>query len=361
VAASECVRPADETALVIEAAEAEPLVAEFRAAFDRSAVEGAPAHVTLLYPFLHPDAISDEELRELGAFFARRASFDFELAGVCGFPGVLYLVPDPLPPFDGLTRALADRYPACPPYGGAFADPIPHLTVAQSPPAPSLDDVAARFQARADAVPPIRCTAGSVTLLVKRGGRWSRGPRFPLAAVATRTIETARLRLVPLAPEHADALHEVYRDPAVRRFLVSRPTSREDFERIFARALECGRTLGMWAIFPRDGDQLLGRCGFYSFSERARPELAILLASEAWGRGLASEAAGACLRFAFEERGWSEVVALVRPGNAPALRVLHKLGMSPEATLELAGEPAQLHRMTRAGLARTTVRAAPPS
>lgn len=170
----------------------------------------------------------------------------------------------------------------------------------------------------------------------------------------TRALETARLRLVPLAPGHADALHEIYRDPSVRRFLISRSDSRADFENIFARALECSRTLGMWAILPRDEDRLLGRCGFYAFSERARPELAILLAREAWGRGLASEAARACLRFAFEERDFSEVIAVVRPGNAPALRLLSKLGMSPEATIELAGEPAALHRIDAEGFERAT-------
>jgi ribosomal-protein-alanine N-acetyltransferase len=168
----------------------------------------------------------------------------------------------------------------------------------------------------------------------------------------THTLETARLRLVPLAPEHADALHEIYGDPAVRRFLISRPESRADFDGIFARALECGRTLGMWAILPRGGDRLLGRCGFYSFSERARPELAILLASEAWGRGLATEAARACLRFAFDERGVAEVVAVVRPGNAPALGLLRRLGMSPEATIEIGGEPAAFHRIDAEGFAR---------
>lgn len=237
-------RPADETALVIEVAEAEPLVAEFRAAFDRSAALGAPAHVTLLYPFLHPDAISDEALRELEAFFARRAAFDFELAGVCGFPGVLYLVPDPLPPFDGLTRALADHYPACLPYGGAFADPIPHLTVAQSPPAPSLDEVAARFQARADPALPIRCTAGAVTLLVKRSGRWSRGPRFPLAAGATperAPVPGLRyLRSPPLANEELNAL-----------FRSAWPARAErDFAPILRRSL-------VW-ITARDGPRLVG-------------------------------------------------------------------------------------------------------
>jgi ribosomal-protein-alanine N-acetyltransferase len=175
----------------------------------------------------------------------------------------------------------------------------------------------------------------------------------------THTLETARLRLVPLAPEHADALHEIYGDPAVRRFLISRPDSRAEFDGIFARALECGRTLGMWAILPRDGDRLLGRCGFYAFSERARPELAILLASEAWGRGLATEAARACLRFAFDEKRFSEVIAVVRPGNASALRLLHKLGMSPEATIEIGGEPAQLHRVSRAEFASPAARPSP--
>jgi ribosomal-protein-alanine N-acetyltransferase len=166
----------------------------------------------------------------------------------------------------------------------------------------------------------------------------------------TRAIETGRLRLEPLGREHADGLYGIYRDPAVARFLISRPDSREDFERIFERALECGRTLGMWAIRDRaTHGRLLGRCGFYSFSERARPELAILLASSAWGRGLASEASLACLRHAFEERGFAEVIAIVRPGNVAALHVVGKLGFLPEATLELAGEPALLHRVDRAG------------
>lgn len=165
----------------------------------------------------------------------------------------------------------------------------------------------------------------------------------------TRTIATARLRLEPLAREHADRLYEIYLDPAVRRFLISRPDSRTDFERIFERALECGRTLGMWAVLDEAEGHLVGRCGFYPFSERARPELAMLLAASAWGRGLATEASLACLRLAFEERGFGEAIAIVRPGNTPALRVLRKLGMRPEATLELAGEPAELHQVDPGG------------
>jgi len=36
-------------------------------------------------------------------------------------------------------------------------------------------------------------------------------------------LETARLRLEPLAPEHGEALRAIWSDPEVARFLISRP------------------------------------------------------------------------------------------------------------------------------------------
>jgi hypothetical protein len=170
----------DESALVVLVPEAEPLVASFRSRYDRSAIRGMPAHVTVLYPFVHPDAISDALLADLGALFAGARRFAFRLAGTCGFPGVLYLAPEPFAPFDALVRAAAARFPETPPYGGAIADPVPHLTVAQDPPAPSLDEVAERFLAAAAAALPLECRADEVRLAVKRAGRWSIGPGFAL-------------------------------------------------------------------------------------------------------------------------------------------------------------------------------------
>ncbi len=46
------------------------------------------------------------------------------------FPAnVVYLAPDPAEPFVALTEALAAAFPDCPPYGGAFDEPVPHLTI----------------------------------------------------------------------------------------------------------------------------------------------------------------------------------------------------------------------------------------
>ena len=170
----------EETALVVLVPEAEPLVTRFRARFDRSAIAGLPAHITVLYPFLHPDSISIEIVSDIRSLFRDFGRFRFSLCGVCGFPGVAYLIPDPLAPFDALTNAAVARFPETPPYGGAFANLVPHLTIAQQPPAPCLAEITSRLLLEAGTMLPVECVATEVTLVIKRAGRWSIGPKFAL-------------------------------------------------------------------------------------------------------------------------------------------------------------------------------------
>ena len=46
-----------------------------------------------------------------------------------------------------------------------------------------------------------------------------------------------------------------------------------------------------------------------------------------WGRGIATQAAQACLRYAFEEVGTERVIAGADAPNTTSLRVIEKLGM----------------------------------
>src|SRR5262245_18674457 len=118
-----------ETAIVVLVSEAEPLIGEHRRRHTDEGAHGMGAHVTLLYPF------GDDGLMTAGAREVIRGfdAFDFSLIRLVRFPGnprVLCLRPDPDTPFRALTRALATRFPEHPPYGGKYADPIPHATVA---------------------------------------------------------------------------------------------------------------------------------------------------------------------------------------------------------------------------------------
>ena len=91
---------------------------------------GVLAHITLLGPFIPEPDIDDGVLGDLERYFADVTSFGFTLSGVSEFPGgPTYLVPEPVGVFRRLTLGLLRVFPEFPPYGGAFDDVVPHLSV----------------------------------------------------------------------------------------------------------------------------------------------------------------------------------------------------------------------------------------
>ena len=118
------------SALLVAVPEAEPAVREHRAGLDSSARDGVPAHLTVLYPFLPPASIDNAVLASLRQLFAGFAPFDVTLDRVSWFgEDVVWLAPRDDAPFRALTGAAFAAFPNCPPYGGAYADVIPHLTI----------------------------------------------------------------------------------------------------------------------------------------------------------------------------------------------------------------------------------------
>jgi hypothetical protein len=169
-----------ESALVVLAPEAEPWVKPFRDRYDPSASVGVPAHVTILYPFRPPPEIDADVLATLQSLFAGVRAFACDLVELRRFPGVVYLAPVPDDPFRLLTQAVFARFPEAPPYGGAFAEVIPHLTLAQRPEPEILDQVAAEFTRTAGSRLPIRALVTGVALMDNTQGMWQVRTTFPL-------------------------------------------------------------------------------------------------------------------------------------------------------------------------------------
>ena len=120
-----------ESAIIIKVPEVEHIVGPHRRTLDPSAEWGVPAHVTLLYPFLHPSTIDADVLRRLVEVVARHREFDVQFLQTDWFgEEVLWLSPEPDLPFRRLTNTLTATFPETPPYAGAILDPTPHLTVA---------------------------------------------------------------------------------------------------------------------------------------------------------------------------------------------------------------------------------------
>jgi 2'-5' RNA ligase len=170
-----------ESALIIAVPEAEPLVKKLRARFDSSAAVGVPAHITILYPFMPPDKITPEILADLRHLFAQVPAFWFPLPETRRFPDVFYLAPSPAGPFKALTQAVVERYPNYPPYGGAFAEVIPHLTIADVDDAKQLEDIEREFRQQHGAQLPVKARASAVLLIENSSGRWETREQFGLS------------------------------------------------------------------------------------------------------------------------------------------------------------------------------------
>jgi 2'-5' RNA ligase superfamily protein/aminoglycoside-2''-adenylyltransferase len=162
-----------ESSLVIPVPAADPVAPRWR---DRSKAAGAgiPSHITVLYPFIPPDAIDDTAERAIASILAGFAPFRFRLDRVERFPGALYLAPEPVEPFVALTEALWAHWPEHPPYDGAYDTVIPHLTVFDGEEPPGVAEVI-------EGALPIEGEAREMWLMVEGAdGRWTTRRRFPL-------------------------------------------------------------------------------------------------------------------------------------------------------------------------------------
>jgi 2'-5' RNA ligase len=161
-----------ESALAVFIPAADPLVDSFRRKVDPSAAAGIPAHVTVLYPFLPPEQLSNHVLATLRALFQEVPAFNVSFAKTMQFPDGLYLEPMPSEPFRRMTELVFKQFPQAPPYGGEFDQIIPHLTVAKVEHVRRLKALAQAFQQAARDVLPIRARVDTVALVENASGVW---------------------------------------------------------------------------------------------------------------------------------------------------------------------------------------------
>jgi hypothetical protein len=176
---------AAESAVIVRIPAAEPVAGAFRADLDRSAAEGIPAHVTVISPFVAPARIDEHLLGALADVAGSVPAFEVTFARCSWFgDAVLWLAPEPAAPFRALTAALWSRFPDCPPYGGAYDDVVPHLTVGHSVESGRLRPAARALSRRL----PFTARAESVTLMARAGGldRWRVVAELPLRTSGRR-------------------------------------------------------------------------------------------------------------------------------------------------------------------------------
>jgi len=120
--------PSDDTALIIPF----KLPAALESLRRRSvpnAMEGMPAHATLLYPFAPPETLDDGVRAKLRAVVSGHSAFSCRLIGRGQWPGVLFASLEPEAPFRFLYADLLAAFPEFPSHQGKF-EFVPHVTIA---------------------------------------------------------------------------------------------------------------------------------------------------------------------------------------------------------------------------------------
>ncbi|MGD6856003.1 GNAT family N-acetyltransferase [Bacillus infantis] len=87
------------------------------------------------------------------------------------------------------------------------------------------------------------------------------------------------------------------------------------------------------AVTDRQTGELYGAIALSNNQTFRHGELAYWIGEEYWGKGYATEAAEAVIRFAFEEKKYHKVFARYFQSNPASGRVMEKLGMKEEGIL----------------------------
>jgi RimJ/RimL family protein N-acetyltransferase len=149
------------------------------------------------------------------------------------------------------------------------------------------------------------------------------------------TITTERLLIEPMSLKHWEAYSAAWADPRTTEFIGGEPRSRNTSWGKFLAGIGLWSLFGYgyWSFVERDSGIFVGNGGLAQF-ERGIPELdgypeaGWAFAADAWGKGYATEAMSAILKWADEEARLSETRCIIDPGNAASHNVASKLGFT---------------------------------
>jgi len=104
---------------------------------------------------------------------------------------------------------------------------------------------------------------------------------------------------------------------------------------------------GRWACILKSSQEIIGFCGLKCLPEFDEVDVGYRFFPEFWGRGLATEACVASLRFGFESLLLNRIIGLVVPENRASIRVMQKSGMVFDGQVETEGILAIRYSITR--------------
>ncbi|MCE2992958.1 MAG: GNAT family N-acetyltransferase [Candidatus Jidaibacter sp.] len=149
-----------------------------------------------------------------------------------------------------------------------------------------------------------------------------------------KIIETERLILRTWTSEDIEPFYTMNQDPKVTKFLLG-PLMLEECESFIQAQNEHfhEHNYTLFATELKESDEFIGFVGLkyrgLEFKTEFSPstEIGWRLASQYWGKGYATEAAIAVLKYGFEKCGLDQIVSFTVPANVKSIAIMERLGM----------------------------------
>ncbi|MCE3282885.1 MAG: acetyltransferase, ribosomal protein N-acetylase [Chitinophagaceae bacterium] len=141
-------------------------------------------------------------------------------------------------------------------------------------------------------------------------------------------LQTDRLLFRQFTLEDAHLIFELNSDPEVVKYVHEAPTTRENAPTVIRDIIlpqyELG--LGRWAVINSSGNEFIGWCGLKKLTN-GDIDLGFRYKRDHWGKGYATEAALAVVKYAFEVQGLDRIIGRAHIDNTASQNVLEKCGM----------------------------------
>lgn len=161
-------------------------------------------------------------------------------------------------------------------------------------------------------------------------------------------IETERLLLRTFTLEDAPLVYELNLDPEVTRFTFDPLRDVDHAREVLGKTILPQYALynhGRWAVHLKLSKEFIGWCGLKTRPERNETDLGFRFIKAAWGKGYATEAAYACIKYGFEKLQIPRIVGRAMPGNKASVNVLEKCGMKYIGEDVVDGHPARTYEL----------------
>ena len=150
-------------------------------------------------------------------------------------------------------------------------------------------------------------------------------------------IETERLMLRQVTPADAADMFDYLSDQDVVKPMGLDPfeTAKDVWDEIkwYTSIYEEGSGI-RWGITLKNSSKVIGSCGFLNrIPKHYRAEVGYEISKDYWGKGIASEALEAVVKYGYHHLQLERIEALIEPANVASQKLVEKQGFLKEGLL----------------------------